>query len=40
MKRYNVGVVGALGAVGTEMLKILEQRDFPVEMVKPLKPGK
>lgn len=36
MKRYYVGVVGALGAVGTEMLKILEQRDFPVEMVKPL----
>lgn len=36
MKRYNVGVVGALGAVGTEMLKILEQRDFPIEKIKPL----
>lgn len=36
MKRYSVGVVGAMGAVGTEMLKILEQRDFPVENIKPL----
>lgn len=36
MKRYNVGVVGALGAVGPEMMKILEQRDFPVERIKPL----
>jgi aspartate-semialdehyde dehydrogenase len=36
MKRYNVGVIGALGAVGTEMMKILEQRDFPVERIKPL----
>ncbi|HEX9506643.1 MAG TPA: hypothetical protein VGA62_11635, partial [Acidimicrobiia bacterium] len=25
-----VGVVGATGLVGTEMLRILEQRDFPV----------
>lgn len=36
MKKYCVGVVGALGAVGTEMLKILEQRDFPIETIKPL----
>jgi len=36
MKKYNVGVVGALGAVGTQMLKILEQRDFPIERLKPL----
>jgi aspartate-semialdehyde dehydrogenase len=36
MKSYNVGVVGALGAVGTEMLKILRQRDFPIEMIKSL----
>jgi aspartate-semialdehyde dehydrogenase len=30
MKRYRVAVVGALGAVGKEMIKTLEQRDFPV----------
>lgn len=36
MKKYRVGVVGALGAVGTEMLKTLEQRDFPIEKIKPL----
>ncbi|MCR4430831.1 MAG: aspartate-semialdehyde dehydrogenase [Tepidanaerobacteraceae bacterium] len=36
MKKYRVGVVGALGAVGAEMLKTLEQRDFPVEKIVPL----
>ena len=36
MKSYNVGVVGAMGAVGTEILEILRQRDFPIEMIKPL----
>ena len=30
MKRYNVAVLGATGAVGREMLTILEERDFPV----------
>lgn len=34
MKRYRVGVVGALGAVGTEMLRILEERDFPIEKIR------
>ncbi|OGX06505.1 MAG: aspartate-semialdehyde dehydrogenase [Omnitrophica bacterium RIFCSPLOWO2_12_FULL_50_11] len=29
--KYNVAVVGASGAVGQEMVKILEERDFPVE---------
>jgi len=29
-----VGVVGATGAVGREMLRILEQRDFPAKEVK------
>jgi aspartate-semialdehyde dehydrogenase len=28
---YRVGVVGATGAVGTEMVKILESRNFPVD---------
>src|SRR5918996_579062 len=30
MNGLRVGVVGATGAVGTEMLRILEQRSFPV----------
>lgn len=30
MKTYNVAVLGATGAVGREMLAILEERDFPV----------
>lgn len=29
--KYNVAVMGATGAVGEEMLKILEQRNFPVD---------
>ena len=36
MKRYNVAVVGALGAVGQEMIKILEERKFPVKNLIPL----
>ena len=34
MKKYNVCVVGATGAVGREMLKVLEQRKFPVSGIK------
>lgn len=34
MDRYNVAVVGATGAVGREMVDILEQRDFPVDKLK------
>ena len=30
MKTYNVAILGATGAVGREMMKILEERDFPV----------
>ena len=33
---YNVAVVGATGAVGTEMLRILEERKFPVDLILPL----
>lgn len=29
-KKYNVAIVGATGAVGETMLKVLEERDFPV----------
>lgn len=31
---YNVAAVGATGAVGREMLKILEERDFPVRNLR------
>lgn len=30
VREFNVAVVGATGAVGNEMVKVLEQRDFPV----------
>jgi len=33
-KRYNVAVVGATGAVGSEMLRVLEERCFPVATVR------
>ena len=35
-KRYNVAVVGATGAVGTEMLRVLQERRFPVAKLRPL----
>lgn len=33
-ERYNVAVVGATGAVGNEMIAILEERDFPIENIR------
>jgi aspartate-semialdehyde dehydrogenase len=36
MKKFCVAVVGALGAVGQEMIKTLEQRRFPISTLKPL----
>ncbi|MEI8172310.1 MAG: aspartate-semialdehyde dehydrogenase [Deltaproteobacteria bacterium] len=33
MKTYHVAVVGATGAVGNEMLRILEERNFPVRQL-------
>jgi len=33
-KRYSVAVVGATGAVGTEMLRVLAQRRFPVSGIR------
>ncbi|MBI4436561.1 MAG: aspartate-semialdehyde dehydrogenase [Candidatus Omnitrophica bacterium] len=33
-KSYNVGIVGATGAVGREMIKVLEQRKFPVKTLR------
>jgi aspartate-semialdehyde dehydrogenase len=34
--RYVVAVVGATGAVGTEMIEVLEERKFPVKRLIPL----
>lgn len=34
MKKYNVVIVGALGAVGNEFRKILLQRKFPIDKIK------
>ena len=36
MKQYTVAVLGATGAVGQEMIKILQERNFPVGKLKPL----
>ena len=36
MKKYNVAVVGANGAVGEEILKVLEEIDFPLAKLVPL----
>ncbi len=33
---YTVAVVGAMGMVGTEMIRTLERRDFPVAELRPL----
>ena len=35
-KELNVAVVGATGAVGETMIKILEERNFPVTKLFPL----
>lgn len=36
MKKYNVAVVGANGAVGEEILRVLEEVNFPVNNLVPL----
>ena len=36
MKQYTVAVLGATGAVGQEMIRILEERQFPVGRLLPL----
>ncbi|MBD3799875.1 MAG: aspartate-semialdehyde dehydrogenase [Campylobacterales bacterium] len=36
MKKYNVAVVGASGAVGEEILRIFEEIDFPLAKLVPL----
>ena len=34
MKRYTMAIVGATGLVGQEFIKVLEQRDFPIESIE------
>jgi aspartate-semialdehyde dehydrogenase len=34
MKGYHIAVVGATGATGTELLRVLEQRNFPVASLR------
>ncbi len=36
MKKFRVGVLGATGAVGAEMIKILAEREFPIEELVPM----
>lgn len=36
MKKVNVAILGATGAVGREMLKVLEERKFPINQLKAL----
>lgn len=36
MKKYNIAILGATGAVGQEMLKVLAGRNFPVNQIKAL----
>ena len=36
MKSCNIAVLGATGAVGREMLKVLEEYDIPVSRLKAL----
>jgi aspartate-semialdehyde dehydrogenase len=34
MKKYNIAILGATGAVGQEMLKVLTERNFPINNLK------
>ncbi len=36
MRKYKVAIAGATGAVGREMIKVLEEREFPVGELVPL----
>lgn len=40
MRKYNVAVVGATGAVGAEIFKVLEEVDFPIANLVPLASAK
>jgi aspartate-semialdehyde dehydrogenase len=36
LKTYHIAVVGATGAVGTELLRVMERRAFPVARLRPI----
>jgi aspartate-semialdehyde dehydrogenase len=36
MKKYHIAIVGATGAVGAELLRVLERRSFPVASLRPI----
>src|ERR1043166_5218998 len=36
MKGYHIAVVGATGAAGTELLRVLERRNFPIASLRPI----
>jgi aspartate-semialdehyde dehydrogenase len=36
MRKFNVAVVGATGAVGEEVFRVMEELNFPVNKVIPL----
>jgi len=36
MKGYHIAIVGATGAVGEELLRVLERRSFPVASLRPI----
>lgn len=40
MKNYRIAIVGATGAVGAELLRVLERRNFPVAAIRALASGK
>lgn len=40
MKKYNVAIVGATGAVGEELFRVLEEVDFPINNLVPLASSK
>jgi len=39
-KEYHIAIVGATGAVGVELLRVLERRNFPVAKIRALASGK
>ena len=40
MKSYRVAIAGATGAVGTELLRVMERRNFPVASIRAFASGK
>lgn len=40
MKEYTIAILGVTGAVGQEMLKVLQERNFPVKKLVPLASGR